>query len=74
MKNIIRACSYVTGVDSPGMRNLKAYHTELTDKQIEALDALNVNQGIDCQTVVPLMLERLRKYCYLFMNTYSLTP
>ncbi|KSU01667.1 hypothetical protein LKF24_0215 [Lactococcus lactis subsp. lactis] len=46
MKNIIRACSYVTGVDSPGMRNLKAYHTELTDKQIEALDALNVNQGI----------------------------
>lgn len=46
MKNIIRACSYVAGVDSPGMRNLKAYHTELTDKQIEALDPLNVNQGI----------------------------
>ncbi|MDG4979163.1 hypothetical protein [Lactococcus lactis] len=46
MKNIIRACSYVAGVDSLGMRSLKGYHTELTDKQIEALDPLNVNQGI----------------------------
>ena len=46
MKNIIRACSYVAGVDSLGMRSLKSYHTELTDKQIEALDPLNVNQGI----------------------------
>ena len=46
MQNIIRACSYVAGVDSLGMRSLKSYHTELTDKQIEALDPLNVNQGI----------------------------
>ena len=46
MKDIVRACSYVAGVDSPGMRSLKAYHTELTGKQIEALDPLNVNQGI----------------------------
>lgn len=46
MKDIIRACSYVAGVDSLGMRSLKGYHTELTDKQIEALDPLNVNQGI----------------------------
>lgn len=46
MKNIIRACSYVAGVDSPGIQSLKGYHLELTDKQIEALDALNVNQGI----------------------------
>ena len=46
MKDIIRACSYVAGVDSLGMRSLKSYHTELTDKQIEALDSLNVNQGI----------------------------
>ncbi|PFG85527.1 hypothetical protein BW152_00210 [Lactococcus lactis] len=46
MKDIIRACSYVTGVDSPGMRSIKTYHTELTGKQIEALDPLNVNQGI----------------------------
>jgi len=40
MKDIIRACSYVAGVDSPGIRSLKGYHTELTDKQIEALDPL----------------------------------
>lgn len=46
MKDIIRVCSYVAGVDSLGMRSLKGYHTELTDKQIEALDPLNVNQGI----------------------------
>jgi hypothetical protein len=46
MKDIVRACSYVAGVDSLGMRSLKDYHTELTDKHIEALDPLNVNQGI----------------------------
>ncbi len=46
MKDIIRACSYVAGVDSLGMRSLKGYHIELTGKQIEALDPLNVNQGI----------------------------
>lgn len=45
MKNIIRACSYVAGIDSVGMQNLKAYHTELTDKQIEKLDPLNANTG-----------------------------
>lgn len=44
--NIIRACPYVVGVDSPGMRSLKSYHSELTGKQIEAFDPLNVNQGI----------------------------
>lgn len=45
MTNIIRACSYVTGIDSLGMRSLKAYHKELTDKQIEKLDPLNANTG-----------------------------
>jgi hypothetical protein len=43
MKNITRACSYVAGIDSLGMQSLKAYHTELTDKQIEKLDPLNAN-------------------------------
>ncbi len=46
MKNIIRACPYVAGVDSLGLRSLKAYHTELTDKQIEKLDPLNANNGL----------------------------
>ena len=45
MKNIIRACAYVAGIDSVGMRSLKGYHTELTDKQIEKLDPLNANAG-----------------------------
>ncbi|WP_396419928.1 hypothetical protein LLUC023_12115 [Lactococcus cremoris] len=27
------------------MQNLKAYHSELTDKQIEKLDPLNANAG-----------------------------
>lgn len=44
--NIITVCPYVVGVDSPGMRSLKSYHSELTGKQIEAFDSLNVNQGI----------------------------
>ena len=46
MKNIIRACPYVAGIDSVGLRSLKAYHTELTDKQIEKLDPLNANNGL----------------------------
>ena len=45
MKNIIRACPYVAGIDSVGMQKLKAYHTELTTKQIEKLDPLNANTG-----------------------------
>ena len=45
MKDIINACPYVAGIDSVGMRSLKAYHTELTDKQIEKLDPLNANAG-----------------------------
>ncbi|WP_282800383.1 hypothetical protein [Lactococcus lactis] len=45
MKNIIRASHYVAGIDSSGMRSLKGYHTELTDKQIEKLDPLNANTG-----------------------------
>lgn len=45
MQNITRACSYVSGIDSLGMQSLKAYHTELTDKQIEKLDPLNANTG-----------------------------
>ena len=45
MKNIIRACPYTAGIHSLGMRSLKAYHTELTDKQIEKLDPLNENTG-----------------------------
>ena len=45
MKNIIRACTYVAGIDSVGMQNLKAYHTELTDEQTEKLDPLNANTG-----------------------------
>jgi hypothetical protein len=28
------------------MRSLKAYHTELTDKQIEELDPLNANNRL----------------------------
>ena len=43
MQNIIRACSYVASIDSVGLRSLKAYQTELTDKQIEKLDPLNAN-------------------------------
>ena len=45
MTNIIRACPYVAGIDSVGMQNLKAYHSELTDKQIEKIDPLNANTG-----------------------------
>ena len=45
MKDIINACPYVAGIDSVGMRSLKAYHAELTDKQIEKLDPLNANTG-----------------------------
>lgn len=45
MTKIIRACSYVAGIDSLGVRSLKGYHTELTDKQIEKLDPLNANTG-----------------------------
>jgi len=45
MKNIIRACPYTAGIDSVGMRSLKSYNTELTDKQIEKLDPLNANTG-----------------------------
>ncbi|MCT1227646.1 hypothetical protein EFM07_09535 [Lactococcus lactis] len=45
MTNIIRACAYVAGIDSVGMQNLKAYHSELTDKQIEKMDPLNANTG-----------------------------
>lgn len=46
MTNIIRACPYVAGIDSIGMRSLKTYHAELTDKQIEKIDPLNANTGI----------------------------
>ena len=45
MTNIIRACSYVAGIDSLGMRSLKTYHAELIDKQIEKIDPLNANTG-----------------------------
>ena len=45
MTNIIRACPYVAGIDSVGMRSLKGYHTELTDKQIEKID------GVDCYMI-----------------------
>lgn len=45
MKDIINACPYVAGIDSVGMRSLKAFHEELTDKQIEKLDPLNANTG-----------------------------
>ena len=45
MQNIVKICPYVAGIDSVGMQNLKAYHTELTDKQIEKLDPLNANTG-----------------------------
>ena len=45
MKDIINACPYVAGVDSSGMRALKAFHEELTEKQIENLDPLNANTG-----------------------------
>lgn len=45
MQNIIRACPYVAGIDSVGLRSLKGYHTELTDKQIEKIDPLNANTG-----------------------------
>lgn len=45
MKDIINACAYVAGIDSVGMRSLKAYHAELTEKQIEKLDPLNANTG-----------------------------
>ena len=45
MTNVIRAFAYLSGVYSLGMQNLKAYHSELTDKQIEKLDPLNANAG-----------------------------
>lgn len=45
MQNIVKICPYVAGIDSLGMQNLKAYHSELTDKQIEKLDPLNANTG-----------------------------
>ena len=45
MTNIIRACPYVAGIDSLGMRSLKTYHAELIDKQIEKVDPLNANTG-----------------------------
>ncbi|WP_259749972.1 hypothetical protein, partial [Lactococcus lactis] len=38
-------CPYVAGIDSVGMQNLKAYHSELTDKQLEKIDPLNANTG-----------------------------
>lgn len=45
-KNITRACSYVAGIDSIGMRALQTFHTELTDRQIEKLDPLNANNDL----------------------------
>ena len=45
MTNIIRACTYVAGIDSVGMQSLKAYYSELKGKQIEKLDPLNANTG-----------------------------
>ena len=45
MQNIVKICPYVAGIDSVGMQSLKAYHTELTDKQIEKIDPLNANTG-----------------------------
>ena len=45
MQNIIRACSYYTLSLHDALPILKAYHTELTYKQIEKLDPLNANTG-----------------------------
>lgn len=45
MKDIINVCPYVAGVDSSGMRALKTFHEELTEKQVEKLDPLNANNG-----------------------------
>lgn len=61
MKNIIRACSYVTGIDSLGMRSLKAYHKELTDKQIEKLDPLNANNGLPAWYILPMRTDKTSK-------------
>lgn len=61
MTNIIRACSYVAGIDSLGMRSLKAYHTELTDKQIEKLDPLNANNGLPAWYILPMRTDKTSK-------------
>ncbi|MDG4966801.1 hypothetical protein OGZ37_09480 [Lactococcus lactis] len=61
MKNIIRACPYVAGIDSIGMRSLKAYHTELTDKQIEKLDPLNANNGLPAWYILPMRTDKTSK-------------
>ena len=44
-KNIIKPCSYVAGVDSPGMRALQKDFDEFSEHQIEKLDPYNAN---DC--------------------------
>lgn len=46
MKNITKACSYIAGVDSPGMKALQADFSELTENQIEERDSLNTNNGL----------------------------
>ena len=61
MKDIIRACSYVAGIDSLGMRSLKSYHTELTDKQIEKLDPLNANNGLPAWYILPMRTDKTSK-------------
>ncbi|MBK5076306.1 hypothetical protein IL308_05805 [Lactococcus lactis] len=61
MKNIIRACPYTAGIDSIGMRSLKAYHTELTDKQIEKLDPLNANNGLPAWYILPMRTDKTSK-------------
>jgi len=46
MTNIIKACSYVAGIDSSGMQALKAELFELTEAQIEECDVLNANNSL----------------------------
>ncbi|WP_278227638.1 hypothetical protein [Lactococcus lactis] len=43
------------------MRSLKAYHIELTDKQIEKLDPLNANNGLPTWHVLPMRTDKTSK-------------
>jgi hypothetical protein len=61
MKDIINACPYVAGVDSSGMRALKAFHEELTEKQIEKLDPLNANNGFPTWYILPMRKDKTSK-------------
>ncbi|MFC4651846.1 hypothetical protein ACFO26_02910 [Lactococcus nasutitermitis] len=38
---IITVCDYIAGVDSLGMRELKAEHENLSEQEIKARDSLN---------------------------------